>query len=127
MNSGRFGKGYTPWNKGKKGLHLSPKSEFKEGGIPWNKDKEGGVKNVGGYVGIRIKGKYRKEHRMLVSAFLGRELKKEESVHHLNEDKEDNNLYNLMAFASESAHKRFESGKPVSKSEIIFDGRNYLK
>ena len=45
-------KGCVPWNKNKKGIHLSPKSEFKKGhtpwckgtkGIitPWNKDKKG--------------------------------------------------------------------------------------
>lgn len=25
------------WNKGLKGIHLSPKSEFKKGLVPWNK------------------------------------------------------------------------------------------
>ena len=30
-----------PWNKDKKGLHLSPKSEFKKGMIPWNKGMKG--------------------------------------------------------------------------------------
>lgn len=30
-NSTAFGKGHKPWNKGKKGIHLSPKSEFKKG------------------------------------------------------------------------------------------------
>ena len=33
--SNPFKKGYTPWNKGKKGIHLSPKTEFKKG-----RDKE---------------------------------------------------------------------------------------
>jgi len=27
----------TPWNKNKKGMRLSPKSEFKKGSVPWNK------------------------------------------------------------------------------------------
>ena len=31
MNNGCFKKGNTPWNKGKKGIHLSPESEFKKG------------------------------------------------------------------------------------------------
>lgn len=30
-NKGRFEKGNTPFNKGMKGIHLSPASEFKEG------------------------------------------------------------------------------------------------
>jgi len=29
--SNAFQKGYSPWNKNKKGIHLSPKSEFKKG------------------------------------------------------------------------------------------------
>lgn len=35
-----FQEGYTPWNKGIKGLHLSPNTEFKKWYIPWNKEKE---------------------------------------------------------------------------------------
>ena len=31
MNKGTFKKGNNPWNKGLKGIHLSPASEFKEG------------------------------------------------------------------------------------------------
>lgn len=30
-NKTSFQKGYVPWNKGKKGLHLSPNTEFKKG------------------------------------------------------------------------------------------------
>lgn len=33
----QFKKGMVPWNKGLKGIHLSPKSEFKKGIIPVNK------------------------------------------------------------------------------------------
>jgi len=29
-------KGLSPWNKGLKGIHLSPDTEFKEGAKPWN-------------------------------------------------------------------------------------------
>lgn len=31
MSDGRFQKGLTPWNKNKKGIHLSPETEIKEG------------------------------------------------------------------------------------------------
>lgn len=34
-------KGHIPWNRGKKGIHLSPKSEFKKGFTPWNKGVKG--------------------------------------------------------------------------------------
>ncbi len=50
-----YEKGHKPWNKNKKGIHLSPKSEFKKGEVrlagniygfkkglmPWNKGKKG--------------------------------------------------------------------------------------
>lgn len=32
-----FSKGHSPWNKGLKGIHLSPGSEFKKGNKNWNK------------------------------------------------------------------------------------------
>lgn len=35
----KFQKGQIPWNKNKKGIHLSKKSEFKKGFVPWNKGK----------------------------------------------------------------------------------------
>ncbi len=31
MNKGWFQRFFTPWNKGKKGIHLNPDTEFKEG------------------------------------------------------------------------------------------------
>jgi len=34
-----FKKGTIPWNKNKKGIHLSKTTEFKKGMIPWNKGK----------------------------------------------------------------------------------------
>lgn len=33
--------GHPAWNKGIKGLRLSPDSEFKRGSIPWNREKKG--------------------------------------------------------------------------------------
>lgn len=36
----RYAEGMTVWNKGLKGIHVSPKSEFKKGFTPWNKGKK---------------------------------------------------------------------------------------
>ncbi len=38
---GQFEKGHIPWNKGIKGLHLSPSTEFKKGHLPANTKYDG--------------------------------------------------------------------------------------
>lgn len=53
----RHKKGNKPWNKNKKGIHLSKKSEFKKGFNPFNKGKKG-WNNKGtfkkGHMGMRL-------------------------------------------------------------------------
>lgn len=39
-NKSGFKKGNIPWNKGLKGLHHSPSTEWKKGNTPWNKGKK---------------------------------------------------------------------------------------
>ncbi|MDR1246131.1 MAG: HNH endonuclease [Clostridiales Family XIII bacterium] len=52
---GRFRKGNVPHNKGKKGEHYSPASEFKPGNIPANHRPVGSERvNVDGYVEIKV-------------------------------------------------------------------------
>jgi hypothetical protein len=48
----------------------------------------------------------------------------EEKVHHLGA-KDDNRPQMLMAFVSDSAHKRFEKNGQVKSGEIIFDSRKF--
>ena len=68
---------------------------------------------------------YVAEHRLVVEKQIGRYLQRTESVHHL-EKKDNNQAHLLMAFISQSAHKRFEMGGSVKPEEIIYDGRNQL-
>lgn len=100
IRSSRFKKGFTPWNKGLKGIHLSPKSEFKKGMKPIN--FKGKTMNRG-YVSL-----FRPNHsncdshgyvlrsHLVAEKALGRYLKKDEMVHHVNEDKEDDRNCNLL-------------------------------
>ena len=48
-----------------------------------------------GYIDILINDKWVKEHIYLVTEFIGRDLNKDECVHHINFCKSDNNLNNL--------------------------------
>lgn len=136
-----------PWNKGKKlskkirekysknhadfngknnpmyGVH-----RFGEKAANW---KGGKIKHGNGYWMIyspkhpfcNSKG-YVFEHRLVVEKIIGRYLKPQENVHHINRKKTDNLPQNLIAFSSNTAHKRFEAGRSVKTEEIIFDGRS---
>lgn len=68
--------------------------------------------------------KYILEHRLITSKALGRELFKTEDVHHIDGNRLNNKLSNLMVFSSRSAHKRYEMGGKYTDNEIVFDGRN---
>jgi len=49
------------------------------------------------------------EHRIVVSNFIGRFLYDEEVVHHLDENKQNNKIENLMLFENQSKHKKFHN------------------
>jgi len=52
-----------------------------------------------------IKGRYIKEHRLVMAQELGRPITRKEVVHHLNEDKLDNRPENLIV-VSATVHRR---------------------
>jgi len=93
---------------------------------------KGGIRYHNGYIQImspkhpfRNKKNYILEHRLVIEKQIGRFLKPEESSHHINKIKNDNRPENLMAFSTDSAHRRFEKGGFINSNEIIFDGRLY--
>jgi hypothetical protein len=61
-----------------------------------------------GYVKVHLGSprKYRKEHFLVVEEFLGRTLRPTEVVHHIDGDKLNNTLINLVLLSSESEHQR---------------------
>lgn len=58
-------------------------------------------------------GGYVMEHRLVVALEIGRPLTRQESVHHINHDATDNRLENLMLFATNADHKRYEHGQAI--------------
>jgi len=46
------------------------------------------------------------EHRLIMEQKIGRYLLEEERVHHINKNKKDNQIVNLMLFPNESEHQK---------------------
>jgi len=67
---------------------------------------------------------YIREHRLIIEQQINRYLLPTEICHHINGIRNDNRIDNLMVFVSQSAHKKFEKGKEINQSEIVYDGRS---
>ncbi len=59
------------------------------------------------YKAKRIKGKVVSTHRWVMEEHLGRKLIKGEIVHHIDGDKSNNDINNLMLFPTKGAHTKF--------------------
>ena len=87
--------------------------------------KGGRVKEGGGYTMIRIYSEhprkktngYVMEHILIAEKILGRFVKKEEHIHHINEVKSDNRPENLYLFKNNSDHMsyHFHWGRTIPK------------
>lgn len=65
----------------------------------------------GKYVRVRVNKKIIFEHRYLMEKALGRKLKKDEHIHHLDGDSRNNNLNNLI-LVSPTEHRKLHIGEP---------------
>lgn len=61
-----------------------------------NPNWKGGAKTQDGYVFIKSGSGYKQEHRIVAGKALGRPLKKNEHIHHINGDRRDNRNCNLL-------------------------------
>ncbi len=89
------------------------KSKLMEKNPNW---KGGFYKTNNGYIMIKVSEHpfsntqgYIQEHRLKVEAKIGRYLTKEEKIHHLDENRINNNINNLMLFKNDSEHQKFHN------------------
>ena len=82
-----------------------------------NSNWKGGKRIDNGYICIYkpdhpfANGNYVYEHRFIMEQHLGRYLKPEERVHHIDSNKINNRIENLILFANDSEHKKFHHPK----------------
>lgn len=55
---------------------------------------------------------YYQEHRYIMEQHIGRFLKPEEAIHHINRVKDDNRFKNLMLFKNKSEHRKYHFKYP---------------
>ena len=111
MVGNSWNKGKAPWNKGIYG------TQARENHPQW----KGGVINAAnGYKRKRIGNGYLLEHRVLIEEQLGRKLEKNEVIHHINHNRSDNRLGNLMVFSNHSEHMKYHAKQRLKKKNYNF-------
>ena len=130
-----FVKGFTPWNKGIKGLHLSTATEFKSGLVPCNKMAIGVItqrKTKGGKIRQFIKidepNKWEEYSQYIWSKFYG-SIIKGDIIHHMDGDCCNNEIDNLIALPRYD-HPIFHGRwglKPLNAEQLAYYKNRYLE
>ena len=85
-------------------------------------------KKLNGYKFIKVGTKFIAEHRLVAEQHLKRLLDSEETIHHLDYNKENNNPNNLMLFQNQKSHKSFENKeKQFGKTRHVIEEINKRK
>lgn len=100
----RKNKHWSPSDEQRRKLSELGKRQVGSNNPTW---KGGKSKNKEGYIVVRVDNKYVKEHRLVMESHLGRLLKSDEHIHHIDGNRENNNLNNLRV-VSNSEHLRIE-------------------
>ena len=74
----------------------------------------------------KVKNSWVYKHREVAASLLGRELIPGEEVHHIDEDKRNNNSENLMVFKSREDHIRFHVLSAAAKEVLLQEDGSYI-
>jgi hypothetical protein len=123
-------KGRTLSPAAKLRISLANRGKIKEKNGKW---KGGRTTTNEGYVKVRVYPKrhydnYFLEHRLIMEKFLGRELNGEEVVHHVNGNRSDNRIENLILFKSGGDHVAWHRKRKFwSNHNVIHWGQGKMK
>ena len=95
---------------------------------PFIRKKGTGCINRDGYLVLHVNGKNCFEHRLIMEKQLGRSLNKQETVHHKNGNRLDNNIKNLELWSSSHpGGQRIEDKIKWCKSFLSLYGYDVIK
>lgn len=119
MSKGRFAKGNIPWNKDKKGIRLSPDTEFKKGihTMENSPSWKGGIqisKNDCAYISIGTNKRIRLPRKIYEDNYGS--IPKGYVIWHIDGDKHNDNADNLEAISRAESMKR-NSIKRISRNK----------